>query len=148
MTKSRIKIIAIIFLVVASIGFLDATYLTVEHYRGGVPPCTILSGCEVVLTSAYNQVINIPVALLGSIFYLAMLVASISYIDSRNIKLLRLGSHGTIAGMFATLYFVYLQFFVIHHVCIYCMTSAVTSTTLFVLGMIILSKTQKVEIEI
>lgn len=148
MTKSQIKIIAIIFLVVATIGFLDAIYLTIEHYRGGIPPCTILSGCEVVLTGIYNQIINIPVALLGSIFYLAMLIVSISYIDSRNIRLLRLGSYGTIAGMLATTYFVYLQFFVIHHVCIYCMTSAVTSTTLFILGMIVLSKTHRTKIEI
>lgn len=148
MTKSQIKIIAIIFVIVAALGFLDATYLTIEHYLNSIPPCTVLSGCEVVLTSGFNQILNIPVALLGSIFYLVMLIIAIACLDSRNIRTLRIGGYGSILGMLATLYFVYLQFFVIHHICIYCMTSAVTSTTLFVLGMIILFKTKKVEIEI
>ena len=148
MTNRHVKIIAIIFLIFASIGFLDATYLTIEHYIGSIPPCTVLSGCEVVLTSGFNQILSIPVALLGSIFYLVMLVISIACLDSRNIRTLRIGGYASIAGMIATLYFVYLQFFVIHNICIYCMTSAVTSTTLFVLGMIVLFRTRPIKIEI
>lgn len=148
MSNRHIKIVAIIFLVLAAIGFLDATYLTIEHYRGSVPPCTILSGCEFVLTSGYNQIANVPVALLGSIFYLVMIIISVACLDSRNIRTLRIGGYASIVGMLATLYFVYLQFFVINQICIYCMTSAVTSTTLFVLGMVILFRTRPVKIEI
>jgi len=58
----NIKIAAIIFLAVSAVGFLDATYLTVEHYRVGIPPCAIL-GCEIVLTSAQSRIAGVPVAL-------------------------------------------------------------------------------------
>lgn len=140
MTKN-LKIAAIFFLVLSAIGFLDATYLTIEHYRGNIPPCTI-EGCEIVLTSAQSQVAGIPVSLAGSLYYLTILLLSIAYLDGKKEGLIRLASKLTILGFVASLYFVYLQFFVIKEICQYCMASAGTSTLLFILGMYILLKTK------
>jgi len=62
----------IAFAVVALLGFVDATYLTVEHYRGVVPPCTT-AGCEIVLTSEYSVLFGVPTALFGSVYYFLIL---------------------------------------------------------------------------
>lgn len=140
MTKN-IKIAAIIFLAVSALGFLDAAYLTVEHYRGSIPPCTI-KGCEIVLTSAQSEIAGIPVALFGSLYYLALLILAIAYLDGKK-SLINLAAKLTPLGFIASLYFVYLQLFVIHNICQYCMASAATSTLLFIAGMYIIIKTRR-----
>ena len=137
--KSNIKTAVIIFLIVGAIGFIDATYLTIEHYRGGIPPCTI-KGCEVVLTSIYSQISGIPVALFGSLYYLTLLILAIAYLDSKKKEIIKFASYFTIAGFVASVYFLYLQIFVIKAICQYCLASAGISTTLFILGMYILAK--------
>lgn len=131
--STKIKIIAIAFMVLSVIGFLDATYLTIEHYKGSVPPCAI-AGCEIVLKSGQSTIIGIPVALLGSVYYLVVLILSIAFLESRKMIVLRFASFFTIIGIIASAYFVYLQFFVIGQICQYCMISAGTSTGLFGLG--------------
>lgn len=131
--SAKIKIIAISFIVLSAIGFLDATYLTIEHYRGSVPPCAI-AGCEIVLRSGQSVVVGIPVALLGVVYYLIILILSIAYLESGKTTILRFASYLTIVGIIASVYFVYLQFFVIGQICQYCMISAGTSTGLFGVG--------------
>ncbi|MEK7208684.1 MAG: vitamin K epoxide reductase family protein [Patescibacteria group bacterium] len=141
MTKS-LKVAAIIFLVVSAIGFLDATYLTVEHYRGNIPPCTV-AGCEIVLTSGQSKIAGVPVSLFGSLYYLTLLILAIAYLDRKNNSLIRLASYGTIIGFIMSAYFVYLQLFVLNAICQYCMISAGTSTVLFITGMFVLSRRQQ-----
>ncbi len=137
----HLKIAVIIFLTVAALGFFDATYLTIEHYRGSIPPCTI-KGCEIVLTSEHAEIAGIPVALLGALYYLALLILSIAYLDSKKKTTIQLASYFTIAGFIASLYFVYLMLFVIKEICQYCLVSATTSTLLFIAGMYIVIKTR------
>lgn len=125
--------------VVAVAGFLDATYLTVKHFLGTPIPCSILEGCEVVTTSAYSEIFGIPVALLGSIYYLAMLIWLVIIIERADKHaLLRAWSYAAIAGFVASLGFVYIQLFILHAICLYCMGSALTSTLLFIAGMSVL----------
>lgn len=51
------------------VGLADAIYLTVEHLAGRSVRCTITTGCEEVLKSAYATVGSIPLAALGSLGY-------------------------------------------------------------------------------
>ena len=51
------------------IGLADAIYLTVEHLAGRSVRCTITTGCEEVLKSAYATVGSIPLAALGALGY-------------------------------------------------------------------------------
>lgn len=133
----HLKIAALIFFAVSAVGFADATYLTVKHYLGGVPPCTI-HGCEVVLTSAQSEIMGIPVALLGALYYAAILALALAYLASKKETVLRHAAYFTTAGLIASAYFVYLQLFVIGAICLYCMLSATTSTLLFATGMYVL----------
>lgn len=124
---------------IAALGFADAGYLTVEHYTNSIPPCAI-GGCEIVLTSSYSTVVGIPVALIGSVFYLLFLILLMIYLDTKNEKYLRFALLLTIPAFLATLYFFFLQAFVIHAFCVYCIGSAITSTALFVVAMYIFKK--------
>lgn len=116
------------------LGFLDATYLTVEHYRGVIPACTVVNGCEKVLTSAYSTVFGIPVALGGAFFYLVIIFLLLFYFDTKKSSILLLAARLTPLGFAASVYFFSLQAFIIHSWCLYCLGSAITSTLLFIMG--------------
>jgi len=120
---------------IAFLGFADATYLTANHYFGIPLVCTIVHGCDIVTTSRYSLIFGIPVALLGFLYYLTIFLLFTIAIDTQKKKIASLAITLTPAGVLASLYFVYLQLFVIHAICLYCMVSVGTSTLLFFLGM-------------
>lgn len=130
-------------LVVALIGFVDSVYLTIKHFQGVIPPCSLTSGCEEVLTSVYSVILGIPVSLLGSIFYLLVLVGVFAYWESKNQNMLRWTLLLTIPAFIASLWFVYAQVFIIGSYCTYCLGSFLTSTILFVIAMNIFSNQEK-----
>lgn len=124
-------------IIVSFLGFLDASWLTVAHYAGLDLNCTILKGCEEVTTSEYSLILGLPVALLGVFYYLTVLLLSLIYFDTKNRFILKIIPPLTVAGLLASAWFVYLQFFIIKAICEYCMLSAATSTTLFIFGIFI-----------
>jgi uncharacterized membrane protein len=134
---------AIAILLIALVGFADASYLTLEHFRGVIPPCTT-DGCETVLTSAYSVVAGIPVALGGAIYYLLIAIGMFAYLDSKNTKILKWTLIATVLGLFCSVWFVFVQLFLVKAICQYCMLSAVTSTALFVLACVVFKKYKKI----
>jgi uncharacterized membrane protein len=125
---------------VALIGFVDAAYLTIEHYQGVIPPCSITKGCDKVLTSTYASLFGIPTSLLGSIYYFVILAGVFAYIESKNFSILKWTLSITGVGFLFSLWFVYLQVFSIGSYCAYCLGSAATSTVLFILAIIVFKK--------
>lgn len=117
-------------------GFLDASYLVVKYYLGGSLPCSILDGCDTVTTSKYSTATGVPVALLGAIYYLIIFVLAISYLESKKSAVVFFLSRFTLIGFLASLWFVYLQVFVLKELCLYCLFSALTSTALFAVSVI------------
>jgi uncharacterized membrane protein len=128
------KLLIVFFIIVSFLGFLDATYLTAQHYLGAIPPCVITTGCETVLTSEHSVIFGIPTALWGAMYYLLLFILAVLALDLKP-EIIRFVAYLTPIGFFASLYFVYLQLFVIKEICSYCMISAATSTILFILGM-------------
>lgn len=133
------KWIPIILIVFVIIGFADATYLTVEHYQNIIPPCTI-GGCELVLTSQYAKVIGIPVSLLGAIYYFVILISLFIFIDTKKEIYLRMPLLISIFGLIASIWFSYLQIFVIKAFCPYCAVSGSVSLVIFIIAVYILRK--------
>jgi len=142
----------VFFLVVAIIGFADASYLTAEHYRGVIPPCSATEGCEKVLTSPYSSLFGVPTALFGSLYYLAVAAGAFMYLEGKHggseIKkhhsaILKWTFIGTALGFGMSMWFVYLQLNIIHSICIYCMGSVLTSTTLFITAIAMLRQSSK-----
>src|ERR1044072_88021 len=118
---------------VALVGMADAAYLTIEHLAGNSVRCMVVSGCDEGLQSRYATVAGgVPIAAVRlaayfTIFSLATL-AAFGYDGAR--KLLT----PLVAVMFlATLWFLYLQAFVIKAFCTYCLISATVTTVLTLL---------------
>jgi len=125
------KWIPILFLVGGFIGFIDSAYLSVLHYKNVIPPCSILRECETVLTSQYATIFGVPNALLGVFYYLVVVVLSVLYFDTKQVKYLITAMGAIILGFIFTLWFLYLQAFVIKAFCEYCLLSAGVTATLF-----------------
>lgn len=136
----------VVFLLVAFIGFADATYLTAKHYIGEIPPCSIVSGCETVLTSPYATIVwNIPVALMGAFYYFVLFMGGILYVDTKNSIIIKIAAYFTAVGFIISVILVCIQIFVIRALCLYCIVSAITSTVLFILGVVILKKLKQTD---
>ena len=62
-------------IVLALVGLGVASYLTYVHYAGINPVCTAGGSCLKVQTSAYSKLAGVPVALMGLIGYVAIMVS-------------------------------------------------------------------------
>ncbi len=123
-----------VFLMLSGAGFIDASYLTIKHYLGTPINCSLLNGCDTVTNSQYSIIFGLPVALLGVLYYLAVFILVMLYVDTKRKNLFYGAALITPLGLFASFWFVYLQVFVIHALCLYCLISALISTTLFILA--------------
>jgi uncharacterized membrane protein len=130
----NLKALAILFGLLALFGFVDASYLTAKHYLGTPIPCSIFGGCDIVTGSAYSAIGPVPIALLGALYYLALLILAVIYLDSGKIFPFKAAAYGSIAGFLVSIFLVYLQIFVIRALCLYCMISATICLILFLLG--------------
>ena len=131
------------FAVIAFIGFLDSTYLTISHFTGAHLYCGVLDTCSIVTSSKYATVFGIPVALGGAFYYLTVMIASLLYIDTKKVIVAKLLGPFTIVGLLASAWFVYVQLVILHAICYYCMLSAGSSTLLFIFGLILIFKLKK-----
>lgn len=134
------------FLLTAFIGFTDAAYLTAKHYAGVIPPCSLVNGCETVLTSPYATIAwNIPIALVGAVYYVTLFIGGMLYLDMKNARVLKAAAYFTTVGFLTSVILIILQIFIIKALCLYCIASAATSTLLFVLGIAILQKLKQTD---
>ena len=115
--------------IVALFGLADGIYLTVEHVTGRTAECIASSGCQDVLSSKYAAIGPVPLAALGALAYFTAfslaLLAAFGFARCRALFAL------LVALMFAiTLWLFYLQAFVLHAFCDYCLFSAGVTTVL------------------
>lgn len=122
------KYVKIALIILPLLGLVDASYLAVKHFAGEALQCSLLSGCEVVLTSKYSMIMGVPVAVLGALYYGAMFLLISYYFLTENKNLLAMFRIIVGIGMLMTIYFVSLQLFVIGSICQYCMISALVTT--------------------
>ena len=117
------------YLIVASlslVGLADSLYLTVQHVTGQSLRCT-LSGCSEVLSSAYSHIGPVPMAALGAAAY--FVVFSLAILAAFGYRSARPLLAALVTVMFLmTLWLLYLQAFVIHHFCQYCLLSSTVTT--------------------
>lgn len=122
-TSKRSSIFYWIAAIIALLGLADATFLTVAHLTGDDAVCGSMAGCSTVLGSKYAAIHGIPTAAFGAfayftVFSLAILVA-FGYRQMRPFLAVLVG-----AMFIASLYFLYLQAFVLHAFCPFCLFSA------------------------
>jgi uncharacterized membrane protein len=122
----------------ALVGVFVALYLTL--FKIGVIgelSCTIGS-CEQVNTSKWATFLGLPVAAWGIVFYVATLAVALTaskpvYEGNLNLSRALAGMSGL--GFVFTLWLSYLELFVIHAICIWCVGSAVIVTAIFLLSL-------------
>lgn len=118
--------------VFAVIGLADAVYLTVHHFTAEPVPCSLVEGCETVLTSSYAEMAGIPIAAFGAIAYFAAFsLAVLAAYGNRPLWNLFGGLAFLMAA--ASAWLIYLQAFVIGAFCQFCLISAGTSISLFII---------------
>jgi uncharacterized membrane protein len=118
--------------VLSILGIAVAGYLTIVHYREDLLVCGVTSGCKTVQTSPYSEVAGIPIAILGVLMYLSLL-------GSVGIRL-KWSELSDPAGMVAFVialtgavyaaHLTYLELFVIHAICQWCVASAILTLAL------------------
>ncbi len=125
---------------VSLVGIGDTLYLILNEIYGGTIKCIIVNGCEKVLTSKYSVFAGIHLSWWGLGFYASVFLAVNIYdLYGGNIWL-KLLSLMTTAAFLVSLSLLGIQIFILKALCIYCLTSAASSTTLFVLVMIMRKK--------
>lgn len=118
--------------VVALVGLADSVYLTVKHYTEAPVPCSMIEGCETVLTSAYAQFGGIPTAAFGAAAYFAAFSLAILAAYGNRLMWKLFGVHVAVMAV-VTLWLLYLQAFVIKAFCQFCLLSALTTFVLLLL---------------
>jgi uncharacterized membrane protein len=118
--------------IVALGGLVDSVYLTVHHLTAVPVPCSIIDGCETVLTSPYAEIAGIPLAAFGAVaYFVAFSLALLAAFGNRLMWTL-FGAQVIVMALFTT-WLIYLQAVVIGAFCQFCLLSAGTSLTLLIL---------------
>ncbi len=135
MTASRFRTILYAAVAIVSVaGLADATYLTVQALTGETLSCGGSPDCFRVLGSSYAKIGGIPVAMLGALAYFSAFTFAIfaAFGYARAPKFLAL----MVGMMFlGTLWLLYVQAFLLHAYCRYCLFSA--ATTFLIAGLLI-----------
>lgn len=130
--SGRISKFAAAAAVVSIAGLADSVYLTVNHYTAAPVPCSIIEGCEKVLTSAYAEIGGVPLALFGAVAYFIAFALSILAAFGNHKLWTLFGIQTTIMALF-TGWLIYLQAAVIGAFCQFCLISAATTFILFII---------------
>jgi uncharacterized membrane protein len=112
--------------VLALIGALISLYLVLHHYGLASLACPI-SGCDKVQASVYSSLLGIPVALFGLVGFAAILSLGIVGLSSDHVFSVRVQDAIILIaglGIAAYLMLTYLELFVIHAICFWCVCSS------------------------
>ncbi|MEP6650050.1 MAG: vitamin K epoxide reductase family protein [Lapillicoccus sp.] len=118
------------------LGLAVSAYLTFEHYTGSTTLACPASGavdCAKVTSSAWSSILGIPVAPLGLVFFVVMLVLcrpSLLRRRSTALDVARLGFCGV--GLLMALYLLWAELFQIHAICLWCTGVHILTFLLFV----------------
>lgn len=131
----KLTISVIVLLAITLFGFIDSAYLAATHYLGKMPVCTVIEGCDIVAMSKYSTIGPIPVALLGVLFYMFIMIAGIAWIDTKRPVIFKVLPVVTVPAFLFSMWLVYVMFFKIQALCIYCLLSAGSTTLIMLLSL-------------
>jgi uncharacterized membrane protein len=122
--------------ILALLGLGVAVYLAYVEIVHVEAICGPVGECNIVQSSPYAQVLGIPIAVLGMLNYLGVIVLWVvqKYAGGRLAFFSALGLLGlTLFGTIFSIYLTCLELFVIRAVCAWCLSSAVITTVLMLL---------------
>ena len=124
----------------ALVGLFVTLYLWLHALGfGGAIKCGASGACETVQTSQWAVFLGLPVAFYGVVGYLAVLVVAVASLRPAalahrqwNLMLVSLAS----VGLLFTIYLTYLELFVIHAICRWCVGSALIITAIWIVSLL------------
>jgi uncharacterized membrane protein len=123
-------------------GVADSVYLLIYKITGNPHMCLGNGGCHDVNFSSYSVIGGIPISAFGIAAYLAIVVILVLEarvrIAQENGPLAIFGI--SLVGVGFSAYLTYLELYVIHAICPFCVASAVLITLIFILAIIRLVK--------
>jgi len=134
----------------ALVGLFVAVYLWLHAIGvGGAIKCGASGGCEVVQTSRWAVFLGQPVALYGVFGYVVILIVALAGL--RPAALVQRGWNVLLFGLATigfvfTLYLTYLEVFVIHAICRWCVGSALIITVIWVVAVLALRRKDAVTV--
>ena len=109
------------------IGLLDSAYLTWIKLSNTEAYCAGIGQCDVVNSSEYAEIFGFPIALLGLGAYVIILI--LHWMEDKENVIGENALSGilglTFVGVLYSAYLTYIELFVLHAVCLYCVVSAV-----------------------
>jgi uncharacterized membrane protein len=123
----------------ALVGFFVALYLWLHALGVGGPLKCGTGACDTVQTSRWAVFLGLPVAFYGVVGYCAIFVAAIvalrpAAVPQRGWSFLLVALAS--GGLLFTAYLTYIELFVIHAICRWCVGSAVIITAIWILALL------------
>jgi uncharacterized membrane protein len=121
----------------ALVGLGVASYLAYTKLAHMAVVCGPVGDCDAVQVSPYSELFGIPVAVLGALTYVGILVLWVAsrLVSVRLADLARLGLFGlAFIGALFSLYLTFLEPFVIGAVCAWCLASAACMALILLLA--------------
>ena len=117
--------------VIAALGAAITVYLLYVRESGGALACST-GGCETVQASSYAEVLGVPVAALGLVGFLALLLAAAARGDWARLSQVTLALTAFGFGV----YLLYIQLVVIDAICEWCLATDVLTTAVVALALL------------
>jgi len=119
----------------AALGIAVSLYLLTVHWGWWQAVCLGVGDCESVNLSRFSELLGIPVALLGALAYIAIIAAAVligqkMYVDNARIALFFIAAIGVAFSAYLT----YVELFILHAVCPWCVLSAILVTVIAILS--------------
>lgn len=130
--------------ILAALGVAVSIYMTVykivHELTSSNAMCLGSGDCATVNESAYSEIFGIPVALIGVVGYLAILIVLLLEKYGKNKFFKENGLQAVfglgVGGFGFTLYLVYVEVFILKAWCPFCIASQITMTILFIITIV------------
>ncbi len=123
--------------VLAGIALVIALYLLTVHWGWWQAVCLGVGNCEVVNTSIYSELLGIPIALLGSLSYIALIVLGLAVWKDFYAEYARLARFFIAAvGVAFYIYLTYIEIGVLHEICPWCVMTSIAMLCILILSII------------
>ena len=130
MNKRRLAIT-----VLAVLGILASGYLTYSHFSGEPVYCGGTNSCELVNSSRFAYIGPVPVAVLGLIAYVVILILSLIKSDEERQWPAILTFGVALIGVMFQWYLFYIEVAKLRAICYWCVSSQVFITLIFILAL-------------
>jgi uncharacterized membrane protein len=123
-------------LTIIALGIAVTVDLTIAHYTTPatlVCPDTGIINCAKVTTSSYSEILGVPLAVLGLIYFLSVLPLHLPAAwRSRNPLIRRLRLAASIIGVLTIITLIYIELFRLNAICLYCTSVHFLTLLLFI----------------